>query len=58
MRYLLKLFAGLVTITYSLRLINSQSDLLVFAGLGVVVLAISFFFFELNKVLNHLHPKQ
>ncbi|WP_414617661.1 hypothetical protein [Dyadobacter sp. 32] len=58
MGYVLKLIAVIVTITYALRLVNAQSDLLVFAGLGIVGLSVYFFFFELNKIFNHLKPKQ
>lgn len=57
MIYLLKLIAVIVTITYALRLINAQSDLLVFTGVGITGLAIYYAFYELNKILNHSNPK-
>ena len=57
MIYILKLLAVIVTITYALRLINSQSDLLVFGGLAIIGLAVYFFFFEINKMLHRLNSK-
>jgi hypothetical protein len=57
MKYILKLIAAIVVITYALRLINAQSDLLVLGGVAIIGSVLYFVFTEFNKVLNHLNSK-
>ncbi|MCE7066723.1 hypothetical protein [Dyadobacter sp. CY326] len=40
MKYFLKIAAVIIVITYALKLINAQSDLLVFGGLAIICSAI------------------
>lgn len=57
MIHILKIIAVLVAITYSLKLINSESDLLVFSGLGVIGLSVYYITNELFKVISQLKSK-
>ncbi|WP_165940021.1 hypothetical protein [Dyadobacter psychrotolerans] len=57
MIHILKIIAIIIAITYSLKLVNSQSDLLVFGGLAVIGCALYFFFNELNEILNLIKSK-
>jgi hypothetical protein len=57
MKYILKLIAAIVVITYALRLVNAESDLLVLGGVGIIGSVLYFAFTEFNKVLNHLNSK-
>ncbi|CAG5017458.1 hypothetical protein DYBT9275_05775 [Dyadobacter sp. CECT 9275] len=54
---ILKIIAILFAITYALRLVNAQSDLMVIAGLAIIGAAIYLFFVELNKMITHLKSK-
>ena len=57
MIHVLKIIAIIIAITYSLKLVNSQSDLLVFGGLALIGAALYFFFTELNEILNLIKSK-
>lgn len=57
MIHILKIIAIITVITYSLKLVNSQSDLLVFGGLAVVGTALYFFIIELNEIFTFLKSK-
>jgi len=57
MKYILKIIAIIVAITYSLKLVNAQSDLLVFGGLAIVGLCLYFFVIELNNIFNLIKSK-
>jgi len=57
MKYILKIIAILIAITYSLKLVNSQSDLLVFGGLAIVGLSLYFFVIELSNIFNLIKSK-
>ena len=57
MKYILKIIAIIVAITYSLKLVNAQSDLLVFGGLAIVGLCLYFFAIELNNIFNLIKSK-
>lgn len=54
---ILKIIAVLFAITYSLRLVNAQSDLMVVAGLAIIGAAVYLFAVELNKMITHLKSK-
>ncbi len=58
MIHILKILAVIVVITYALKLINAQSDLLVFAGLGVIGSAIYFLVADFNNFINLLKSKR
>jgi len=57
MKNILILIAVIIAITYSLKLINSQSDLLVFAGLAAVGVAFYVFALVLYKILIQLKSR-
>lgn len=57
MIHILKIAAVVIVITYALRLVNAKSDLLVFAGLGIIALACYFLFTVLQQVLNQIKSK-
>ncbi len=57
MIYILKMIAVITAITYSLQLVNSQSDVLVFGGLAIVVLSLYYIVTEFNKLFTHLKSK-
>lgn len=57
MIHILKIIAIITAITYSLKLVNSQSDLLVFGGLAVVGTALYFFIIELKEIFTFLKSK-
>lgn len=52
MKYFLKIVAVIIVITYSLKLINAQSDLLVFGGLAIIGSAIYFLVADLNQFFS------
>jgi uncharacterized membrane protein YgdD (TMEM256/DUF423 family) len=58
MQHILKVLAVIVVITYSLRLVNAQSDWLVFSGIAVILLSLYFLFHELDQILEQLKSKQ
>jgi hypothetical protein len=51
------MIAVITAITYSLQLVNSQSDVLVFGGLAIVVLSLYYIVTEFNKLFTHLKSK-
>jgi hypothetical protein len=57
MIHLLKIIALIVAVTYSLRLVNAQSDLLVFCGLAIVGFCLYLFVQELVKIFYHLKSR-
>jgi hypothetical protein len=57
MTHILKILLVIVVITYSLKLINAQSDLLVFGGLAIVGSALYFLVADLNSFLNRIKSK-
>ncbi|WP_221393393.1 hypothetical protein [Dyadobacter sp. NIV53] len=57
MIHILKIIAIIIAVTYSLKLINSQSDLLVFSGLAVVGFALYLFIIELNNIFTLIKSK-
>ena len=57
MGHLLKIIAVIITITYSLHLVNASSDLLVFSGFAVILLCLYFLLTELNNVFEKLKTK-
>jgi len=57
MKYFLKIVAVLIVITYSLKLVNAQSDLLVFGGLAIIGSAIYFLVADLNQFFSSSKSK-
>lgn len=57
MIHILRIIAVIVAITYSLHLVNSRSDLLVFGGLAIVGISIYFLFIEFRAIFNQLKSK-
>ena len=57
MIHILKIIVLITAITYSLKLVNSQSDLLVFGGLAIVGTAVYFFIIELKEIFTFLKSK-
>ena len=57
MIHILKIITIIIAITYSLKLVNAQSDLLVFGGLAIVAAALCLFVIEVNKIFTHLKSK-
>lgn len=57
MIHILKIIIIITAITYSLKLVNSQSDLLVFGGLAIVGTAVYFFIIELKEIFTFLKSK-
>jgi hypothetical protein len=44
-------------VTYAFRLVNAQSDLLVFAGLAIIGLSFFFLYMVLGQIVNQLKSK-
>lgn len=57
MIHILKIAAVVIVITYALRLVNAQSDLLVFSGLAIVGAALYFLYIVLGELVNQLKSK-
>lgn len=57
MKNILTIIAVIIAISYSLRLINAQSDLLVFIGLGAAGFACYVFVLVLTKIFNQFKSK-
>ncbi|GGB98899.1 hypothetical protein [Dyadobacter sediminis] len=57
MIHILKIIAVLIAITYSLKLVNAQSDLLVFGGLAIIGVALYYLVQQLNDILMLLKSK-
>ena len=57
MKNILTTLVVIVAITYSLKLINSQSDLLVFVGLGAAGLAFYVFVLVLSKIYTQIKSR-
>ena len=57
MKNIFTILAVIVAITYSLKLINSQSDLLVFVGLGAAGLAFYVFVLALSKIYTQIKSR-
>jgi len=54
---ILKIAAVIIVVTYALRLVNAQSDWLVFVGLAVIGLSFYFLYIVLGQVVNQLKSK-
>ena len=54
---ILKIAAVIIVVTYALRLVNAQSDWLVFAGLTIIGLSFYFLYIVLGQVVNQLKSK-
>lgn len=57
MIHILKIVAVIIVVTYALRLVNAQSDLLVFTGLAVIGLSLYFLYIVLGQIVNQLKSK-
>ena len=57
MKHILKIFAAIIIITYALKLVNAQSDLLVFAGLTIIGGAIYLLTIDFSQFLQNLNSK-
>ncbi|MNY72099.1 hypothetical protein D3C86_2105820 [compost metagenome] len=57
MIHILKIAAVVIVITYALRLVNAQSDWLVFAGLAIIGLSCYFLYIALGQIVNQLKSK-
>lgn len=57
MIHILKIAAVVIVITYALRLVNAQSDLLVFAGIAIIGLSLYFLYIALGQIVNQLKSK-
>jgi hypothetical protein len=57
MLHFIKLLAVIVVITYALRFINAQSDLLVFAGLAIAGTAVYLGGKEISFLFDQLKSK-
>ena len=57
MQHFLKLLAAIIVITYSLRLVNAQNDLLVFSGLGIILLSMYLLLRELDQLFDLFKSK-
>ncbi|MCF0060695.1 hypothetical protein MUK70_15745 [Dyadobacter chenwenxiniae] len=57
MKYFLKIVAVIIVITYSLRLVNAQSDLLVFGGLAIIGGAVYLLATDLNQFFSSFKSK-
>ena len=57
MMHILKIAAVIIVISYALRLVNAQSDALVFGGLAVIGLSLYFLFNVFGQVVNQLKSK-
>ena len=58
MIHILKIAAVVIVVTYALRLVNAQSDLLVFAGLAIIGAALYFLYIVFGQIVNQLKSKQ
>jgi hypothetical protein len=54
---ILKIAAVVIVVTYAFRLVNAQSDLLVFAGLAIIGLSFFFLYMVLGQIVNQLKSK-
>lgn len=57
MIHILKIAAVIIVVTYALRLINAQSDWLVFTGLAIVGAALYCLYIVLGQIVNQLKSK-
>jgi chromate transport protein ChrA len=57
MIHILKIIAVIILITYSLQLVNAQSDLLVFGGLGIIGVAVYLLVTDFSQFINLLKSK-
>lgn len=57
MVHILKIAAVIIVVTYALRLINAQSDWLVFGGLAIVGAAFYYLYIVLGQIVNQLKSK-
>ncbi|MGG7666451.1 hypothetical protein [Dyadobacter sp. BHUBP1] len=57
MVHILKIAAVIIVVTYALRLVNAQSDWLVFAGLAIIGGALYFLYIVLGQIVNQLKSK-
>lgn len=57
MIHILKIAAVVIVVTYALRFVNAQSDLLVFTGLAIIGLSFYFLYIVLGQIVNQLKSK-
>jgi|GEM_PF-2952223 len=57
MIHILKIAAVIIVVTYALRLVNAQSDWLVFTGLAIVGAALYCLYIVLGQIVNQLKSK-
>ncbi|MDR6804188.1 hypothetical protein J2Y45_001457 [Dyadobacter sp. BE34] len=57
MIHILKIAAVIIVVTYALRLVNAQSDWLVFAGLAIVGAAFYCLYIIVGQIVNQLKSK-
>jgi chromate transport protein ChrA len=57
MIHILKIIAVIILITYSLQLVNAQSDLLVFGGLAIIGVAVYLLVTDFSQFINLLKSK-
>jgi len=57
MKYIFRILAVIILITYALNLVNAQSDLLVFTGLAIIGAAIYMLFAGFDLVINLFKSK-
>jgi len=57
MIHILKIIAILIAVTYSLKLVNAHSDLLVFGGLAIIGAALYYLIQQFNDILTLLKSK-
>lgn len=54
---IMKIAAVVIVITYALRLVNAQSDWLVFSGLAIIGGSLYFLYIVLGQIINQLKSK-
>jgi hypothetical protein len=57
MKHILKILAVIILITYALKLINAQSDLLVFGGLAIVGGAVYILAVDFSQFVNNFKSR-
>jgi hypothetical protein len=57
MKHILKILAVIILITYALKLINAQSDLLVFGGLAIIGGAVYILTVDFSQFVNNLKSR-
>ena len=57
MLHILKILAVIIVVSYSLHLVNAQSDIQVFCGLAIVGSSFYYLLRELNQIMEQLKSK-